>query len=234
MRRRCASNAASSRTSNSSSVSPGRLNSSSGPVSASRSWRLRAEIDRAVAVIVPTGRTTRPAANHPSSAAATALSASIAHETARSRRSSALCWVTTSGRTSLAAGGPEPDGAGLRPELLRSGSARRSSRSARCRAAGTVLRTTSVSRAAAGTGQYQPGRAARTLAASARFRPLHACARREHLPRPDRSGQITQEMLAAAHARYAPSVQKAAYACVPSAGGAVTAAQIHDAIAHAG
>ena len=54
-------------------------------------------------------------------------------------------------------------------------------------------------------------------------------------PDPTPSGQITREMLAAAHVDVrAPSVQKAAYACVPSAGGAVTAAQIRAAIAHGG
>ncbi len=54
-------------------------------------------------------------------------------------------------------------------------------------------------------------------------------------PDPTATGQITQEMLAAAHvnvrARY---VQTAAYACVPSAGGAITAAQIQAAAAHGG
>ena len=52
-------------------------------------------------------------------------------------------------------------------------------------------------------------------------------------PDPTSTGQITREMLAAAHVDVrVPSVQKAAYACVPSAGGAITAAQIQAAIAH--
>jgi hypothetical protein len=54
-------------------------------------------------------------------------------------------------------------------------------------------------------------------------------------PDPTATGQITQEMLAAAHvdvrARY---VQTAAYACVPSSGGAITPAQIQAAVAHGG
>jgi hypothetical protein len=54
-------------------------------------------------------------------------------------------------------------------------------------------------------------------------------------PDPTPTGQITQEMLAAAHVDVrVPSVQSAAFACVPSAGGAVTAAQIKAAIAHGG
>jgi len=54
-------------------------------------------------------------------------------------------------------------------------------------------------------------------------------------PDPTATGQITQEMLAAAHVDVRVlSVQKAAYACVPSAGGAVTGAQIQAATAHDG
>jgi hypothetical protein len=54
-------------------------------------------------------------------------------------------------------------------------------------------------------------------------------------PDPTSAGEITQEMLASARINVrAPFVQKAAYACVPAAGGAITAAQIQAAIAHGG
>jgi hypothetical protein len=54
-------------------------------------------------------------------------------------------------------------------------------------------------------------------------------------PDPTSSGQITQEMLAAAHVDVrTPHVSKAAYACIPSANGAVTAVQLAAAIAHGG
>jgi hypothetical protein len=56
-----------------------------------------------------------------------------------------------------------------------------------------------------------------------------------NFPDPTSTGQITQEMLAAAHVDVrVVSVQRAAYACVPSAGGAVRPAQIQAAIAHGG
>ena len=64
---RWASKAASRRAKRSSRVSPSCLNSSSAPSRASRSCRLVAEIRRAVAVMVRTGRSTRPATNQPSS-----------------------------------------------------------------------------------------------------------------------------------------------------------------------
>jgi hypothetical protein len=68
------------------------------------------------------------------------------------------------------------------------------------------------------------------LLAFARCMRTHGASR---FPDPTPTGQITREMLAAAHVDLRlHSVQTAAYACVPSAGGAITAAQIQAAIAH--
>ena len=72
---RCASNEASRRPSSSSKVSPSSRSSSLGPSSARRSCRLEAESSRAAVVITCSGRSTRPASNHPSAIDATAMSA---------------------------------------------------------------------------------------------------------------------------------------------------------------
>ena len=69
--RRCASKEASSRANRLSKVSASSLSSSSGPRRDSRSCRLLAEIRRAAAVIVLSGRSTRPASSQPSTAAPT-------------------------------------------------------------------------------------------------------------------------------------------------------------------
>ena len=70
-------------------MSPSRLNSSSGPVSASRWLRFPAEIVRAVSVIWRSGRSTRPEANQPSTADAIAVNTSSTHEVASNPRRSA-------------------------------------------------------------------------------------------------------------------------------------------------
>jgi len=58
--------------------------------------RRAAEIVRAVAVISRTGRSTRPATNHPSTAAPTVVTRSTIHEIVTRRARSALCcWTTT-------------------------------------------------------------------------------------------------------------------------------------------
>ena len=77
-------------------MSPSALNSSSGPDSASRSFRLPAEIVRAVAVIERSGRSTRPAANQPRTAEPSVVRIRTAQETVNTRAKSALRWARTS------------------------------------------------------------------------------------------------------------------------------------------
>ncbi len=81
---RCESQERSRRPRSSSKVSPSSLSSSSGPRRSSRSWRLLAEIRRAVAVMVRTGRSIRPAKNHPSRSAMTVMMARAIAELMRS------------------------------------------------------------------------------------------------------------------------------------------------------
>src|SRR6266699_2245812 len=88
---RWAVNDASRRASRSSRVSASSLNSSSGPASARRSYRLVAEIRRAVAVMARTGRSTRPAITQPSANASTAMTPSAMPDWARSTCSSNRC-----------------------------------------------------------------------------------------------------------------------------------------------
>ena len=73
---RCASNAASSRARSASKVSASSFSSSSGPVRASRSCRLLAEVCCAAAVMVRSGRSTRPATTQPRPIESTAMTAS--------------------------------------------------------------------------------------------------------------------------------------------------------------
>ncbi len=80
MKRRCASNERSSRASKSSKVSPSSFSSSSGPASARRWCRLLAEISLAVAVIVRSGRSTRPAISQPSAIDSATIAPSASKE----------------------------------------------------------------------------------------------------------------------------------------------------------
>jgi len=88
---RWALNDASSRASSPSKVSPSSLSSSSGPPRASRSCRLVAEISRAAAVMVRSGRSTRPATSQPRPMESTAIPVSASPDWMSSWCSSAAC-----------------------------------------------------------------------------------------------------------------------------------------------
>ena len=75
-------------------------------------------------------------------------------------------------------------------------------------------------------------------AREAHFLAFSQCMRSHHVPTfpdPTAQGQITPQMISAAGIDLqAPAVQSAAYACVPAAGGAITAADIHRALSRGG
>ena len=77
-------------------MSPSSFSSSSGPVSASRSWRFSSEIWRVAAVIVRSGRSARPAISQPSRTAPRAMIPSASIDTVSSERS---CWLCVSSAT---------------------------------------------------------------------------------------------------------------------------------------
>ena len=95
--RRCASNAASKRSSSRSIVSASRRSSSRGPGIARRSCRFVSEIRSAVAVIVRSGANTRPATTQPSTPETSAMIASATpYPTCRRCRSTERCLESAS------------------------------------------------------------------------------------------------------------------------------------------
>ncbi len=70
------------------------LNSSSGPARVSRSCRLVAEIRRAVAVMVRTGRSTRPATSQPRAKASAAMTVSAMPDWVSSVCRLSACWAS--------------------------------------------------------------------------------------------------------------------------------------------
>ena len=76
--------------------SPSSLSSSSGPVMARRALRLLAEMYRAAAVIVRSGRSTRPATSQPSTAETTVMMASAIPVSVSNWLSSTARWPASS------------------------------------------------------------------------------------------------------------------------------------------
>ena len=107
--RRCASNAASNRSSSRSIVSASRRSSSRGPGIARRSLRFVSEIRSAVAVIVRSGANTRPATSHASTPETSAMIASTTpYPTCSWCRSTERCLESASANATMAGFGGLP------------------------------------------------------------------------------------------------------------------------------